>query len=92
MGTRQGLAGLPALRASFSRVSPAGRYRRKAKGAGRVTRNVSLEGKALGPSTPHHWRKQRMRARAEPGSGRDLGPQTGAEIESQAEVGVAGRV
>lgn len=33
-----------------------------------------------------------MRARAEPGSGRGLGPQTGAEIESQAEVGVAGRV
>lgn len=33
-----------------------------------------------------------MQARAEPGSGRDLGPQTGAEIESRAEVGVVGRV
>lgn len=48
MGTRQGLAkGVPALRASFSRVCPAGRGRRQAKCAMRVTRNVSLEAKML---------------------------------------------
>lgn len=92
VGMRWGWPGVPALRASFSRVCPAGRFRRKAKCAGRETRNVCLEGRALGLSTLHQRRKQWMRARAEPGSGRGLGSQTGAEIESQAEVGVAGRV
>lgn len=45
-----------------------------------------------GSLASRHWRKQWLRARAEPGSGRGLGPGTVAEIESRAEVGVAGRV
>lgn len=58
VGTRRGRPGVPALRASFSRVCPAGRFGRKANSAGRETRNVSLEGRALGPSTLHQRRKQ----------------------------------
>lgn len=95
-GTRQGLSGLPGLRASYPRVCPAGRFRRKAKCAGRVTGNANLRSQALGPSTPatggNCGCEPPSRARAEPGSGRGLGSGTGAEIESLAEVGVAGRV
>lgn len=49
--------------------------------------------KTLGTATPRSGGSSDCRApspRAEPGSGRGLGPQTGAEIEAQTEVGVVG--
>lgn len=51
--------------------------------------------KTLGTATPRSGGSSDCRApspRAEPGSGRGLGPQTGAEIETQTEVGVVGGV